>query len=486
MPRVQRLATMNGKKSLMGVNLPLLCQNYTPDPISKRVLLFNPPVYDTRFPWSNWQQPVALLQLATLLRRYQCDIRLVDALSHPENTALTRRRAQVLWQGDIPINYWRFGIPKFALGNQLSTLKKQGWQPDDVYIESFTTIWWEGVQEAVTLVRKVFPQSRVIVYGAYPSLAPKYAQRDSGADMLICGPIVGLAGLPLDLSLYLTLPRFTHLAIGTEARPTEDLIEEFLLRANSPNIKERIRHFAFADHDVARRFPQQFKGLLQTIIDRKLKVSFYALGTLYPRDFSDDPELASLLFQAGFKQIVLADDREVPLTEEARAIFLENCYRAIESCVTVGYRWRTESLATLFSVGRPGEDLADIASFMTRLAHVAGSLIVVPYQPTPTEYARLYPNTCAPLEKQNGKMFPFAEYNHVSYREYQDLLGLAAVFNAKYRSHSFDFLGDSLISRLVRSSLINESWDPRKMPSEQQKRPITIGWFNKEGRWVRS
>ncbi|HYT37415.1 MAG TPA: hypothetical protein VEL49_09570, partial [Ktedonobacteraceae bacterium] len=91
------------------------------------------------------------------------------------------------------------------------------------------------------------------------------------------------------------------------------------------------------------------------------------------------------------------------------------------------------------------------------------------------------------LEYQNGKLFPFAEYNGVSYRAYhQDLLGLAAVLNAKYRSRTFDFLGDGLIPRLVRSSLVSKSWNPRSMPGIENERPVTVGWFNKEGKWVRS
>ncbi len=470
----------------MVANLNTFYQGYTPEPVPKRVLLFNPPVYDTRFPWSNWQQPVALLQLATLLHQYQCDVRLIDALYTPSDSTLTRRRVRILSRGDITISYWRYGISKSELTNQLTALKKQGWQPDDIYLESFTTIWWEGIIETVELVRKIFPLARVILYGAYPSLAFEDAQRNSGADILVCGPINGLAGLPVDLSLYPTRPRFTHLAIGTCARSPQDLITEFLAKADTVNAKERIRHFAFADHDVIHRFPEQFKGVLQTVIDRKLKVSFYALGNLYPSDFIDEPELASLLFRAGFKQIVFADDRNAPMTEEAREAYLESCRRAIEYCVAAGYQWRTESLAASLSFGRPGEKIVDTTSFMTRLAHVVGSLIVIPYQPPPSEYDLYCPETKLSLELQNGKLFPFAEYNGVDYREYINGLGLAAIFNAKHRSHSFDFLGNSLISRLVQSSLTKTSWDPRSMPTEQQSRPVIAGWFNKEGKWVRS
>jgi len=457
-------------------------QGYVPDTSPRRVLLFNPPVYDTRFPWSRWHQPVTLLQLATLLRRYQCDIRLIDTLYNKPGETLTKRRKRILTRDEIPINYWRFGHFESELIAQLHTLKSEGWRPDEVYLEGFTTFWWEGVAEAVSLVRKLFPQTRIIVCGAYPSLAAEHAAIHSGADVLVVGSIEGLAGLPLDISLYPTLPRFTYLSIGTRKSLSDELIDEFLKKASPQNEKDRITQFAFADHDVIRCFPEQFRSVLREIIDRKLRVSFYALGNIRPHDLVDDPELASLLFRAGFKQLVFADDRDLPLTEEAREEHLENYHYAIERCIGAGYRARTEALAGSVSIGRPDERLEDIAAFMTRVAHVAGSLIVVPYQPSPAEC----PSSLS-LEYQNGKLFPFAEYNGVSYRAYhQDLLGLAAVLNAKYRSRTFDFLGDGLISRLVRSSLVSKSWDPRSMPGIENERPVTVGWFNKEGKWVRS
>jgi hypothetical protein len=163
---------------------------------------------------------------------------------------------------------------------------------------------------------------------------------------------------------------------------------------------------------------------------------------------------------------------------------LELYHKAIELCIDAGYRWRTEALVGSVCIGRRGEQLEDIAAFMTKVAHVAGSLIVVPYQPSPAEFSEF--ESDFPLEYQNGKLFPCAEYNGLSYRNYQDLLGLAAVFNAKNRSRTFDFLGDGLISRLVRSSIVSKSWDPRNSTGMVKERPVTVGWFNKEGKWVRS
>src|ERR1700752_3975679 len=110
-----------------------MVHNFLPEASPRRVLLFNPPVYDTRFPWINWQQPVTLLQLGTLLRHYEGDVRLIDALYFKSDETITRRRARKLTRGDISINYWRYGHLQSRLISQLKFLKQEKWQPDDVY-----------------------------------------------------------------------------------------------------------------------------------------------------------------------------------------------------------------------------------------------------------------------------------------------------------------------------------------------------------------
>lgn len=459
---------------------PVIKQDHTPDPNSRRVLLFNPPVYDMRFPWSRWQQPVTLLQLGTLLHGRQCDVRLVDALYVKPDVTLPRSRIDVFTRDESSINYWRYGVPKPKLDLQLRALAEAHWQPDEVYIEGFTTYWWEGAVEAVKSVRKWFPHAQVILYGAYPKFAVQHAADNSGADIVVRGQIQGLAGLSLDLSLYPLRPSFTYLAIGTEARSSSDIIDELVAKATPKNVQERISQFAFVDHDIVAKFPEQFRATLEAVIDRKLKVSFYALGNIHPRDLAEDPELASLLFRAGFKEITFADDRDLPLTNEARNQQLAYYELAIKHCIASGYKPRSKALSASICLGRQNENLEEEGAFMAALAHVAGSLIVVPYQPFPDECPEFS------LERQNGKLFPLADRNGASYRIYQDFLGLAALLNTKYRDHTFDFLGDGLISDLVRSSLVSESWDPRANLNRAPERPIIIGWFDKEGRWVRS
>lgn len=458
-----------------------IVQTYTPEPSHRQILLFNPPVYDTRFPWSRWQQPLTLLRLGSLLKRNGCEVQLIDALQTAPDAPLRRRRERIIPRGDVPLNYWRFGALKSQLAAHLRSLQREQWTPDTVYIEGGATFWWEGVKEAAALVRERFPNATIILCGTYPQHAADHAAMHVDADVVVANPIAALAEQWLDLSLYQTRPAFSHIIISAPYRTTEDILDEIADKAAFAPNAGRVTQFAFADHDVASQHPDLFRSVLEGLLDRKIKASFFALGTIHPRSLADDHELVSLMKRAGYKQIVFADDRDEPLTDEGRADWVEVCRRAVENCRAAGYRARTEAVMATLSVGRPNERIEDVAAHTTRLAHVAGSLIPIPYQPFPDEL----PDEEA-LELHNGKIFPLAERNGVIYREYQDVLGLAALFNAKYRSRTFDFAGDSLISRLVQESLTSGRWDPHTVPGGLPEKPITIGWFNKEGKWVKS
>ena len=77
-----------------------------------------------------------------------------------------------------------------------------------------------------------------------------------------------------------------------------------------------------------------------------------------------------------------------------------------------------------------------------------------PYQPLPNECVG------QSLEQQNGKLFPLRKLSGNHYSEYMDLLGLAAVLNAKYRERTFDFLGEGLVGRIFRDSVARRGWEP--------------------------
>ncbi len=53
-------------------------RGYTPEATPRRVLLFNPSVYDTRFPLNHLQETITHLQLTASLRHYICLYHLSD------------------------------------------------------------------------------------------------------------------------------------------------------------------------------------------------------------------------------------------------------------------------------------------------------------------------------------------------------------------------------------------------------------------------
>ena len=449
---------------------------YHLEQVPRRVLLFAPPVYDVRFPWSEWHQPASLLQLATALRRAGCDLRLVDALFNPSGDHQPKQRMGSFARGDTLVNYWRWGLQAPALRQQLADLQEMGWYPEAVFLLSGIACQWEGCREAISLVRHVFPAARIALYGDYPASAPAHALANSGADLVIAHQLEELVGLPLDLSLYQRRPRIAHLSIGSAGRSLDDLLGELLARVATAKRQERIRHIVLADTDAFRRFPQHVRALCQAIAERNLSVSMHAFGGVHPEAFAEDPVLAASLKRAGLKQIIFTSDREVPFTTEAWTAFLEALREAVARCCEAGYRLRTDDLVATACLGRPREDPSQVAGRLTELAHVAGSIILLPYQPAPSDC----PDDL-PLEEANGRLFPFAEANGSTYRDYMELLGLGAILNAKWRSRTFDFLGDSLVAGLVRESLVTESWRPPATSGQ----PVTVGYFGKDGKWVK-
>lgn len=417
----------------------------------ERVLLINPSINDTRFPWARWTQPTLLLRLVTHLSATGADLKLLDALEVAPGERLRRELANRIELEGVKVNRWRFGQPHSAMRARLKAHAQAGWVPDQVYVEGLTTFWWEGVEEAVQLARKVFPRSEVVLLGTYPTLAPEHARR-IGADVILSTPVDELEGLPASLAAYERSPGFSHLWLGGHRSPAE-IVEEVAAKA----AKRQVRHFAFADPWLAADAAgaARFRAVLEGLAARSLKIRLYVLGNLAPAHLVAYPDLAGLMKRAGYAEVHFSDDRGAPLSDAAEQVLLEDYRRAAELLASAGFEAREGSTTGALCVGRLGEDLGRRARLATRMAHEVGSLIVWPYQPSPEEC----PDD-VPLEDQNGKLFPLRERNGLRYRDYLDVLGLAALMSSKYRQRTFDFLGEGRIASLFRRSLADRAWEP--------------------------
>jgi hypothetical protein len=286
----------------------------------------------------------------------------------------------------------------------------------------------------------------------------------AGADAVLAGACGELAKLPTDLSLYADCPNFAYISLGEGQRSAEQVVEEVADKAR----RCKVRQFAFSEHGVAHRFPNLYRQTLELLAGLRLKAKFYAIGNVYPSDLAAQPDLAALMRRAGYAQICFADDRNVPQEPSAIEQVVEDYRQAAAHCHQVDFPARTEALSGGVCLGRRGDDLEERARFITLVAHHAGSVILWPYQPTPSECPEL------PLEEQNGKLFPFRKVNGYTYRDYLNVMGLATVLNSKYRTRTFDFLGDRLVSRLFRDSIAQRAWEPDPEVKGALKLPMVV------------
>jgi hypothetical protein len=373
----------------------------------------------------------------------------IDVLSDDRNAYRRRERVDVLDLDRIAVSKWRFGESAYSFVRKLSKLRSGRWMPDRVYVLCGTTFWWEGAAEAIAAIKRVFPSTRVVLVGAYPDLAPHHAADHSKAD-IVARHLDSKLEPAVCLDRCANPPSFVYISLGGGARTAQDVLDEVTDKAE----RLKVRHFAFAEHAVASRFPALYREVLEKLIDRRLAICFYALGNIAPADLADAPDLAGLMRQAGFKQIYFADDRDEPDDPVSMERLVEAYRGAAVACHLAGFPPRTDALTATVCLGRAGEDLAGRARLATLAAHHLGAVIFVPYQPAPAECPDL------PLEAQNGKLFPLRHRNGHTYREYLDVMGLGVVLNAKHRERTFDFLGDGLVARLFRDSLDRRAWDP--------------------------
>lgn len=315
------------------------------------------------------------------------------------------------------------------------------------------TFWWESTRDLVRLVRKRFPKARIILGGVYPFLCPNHARQQIRGVRLDSAIGKEARTKTIDFSLYERMPHFAGVLLN-RSRSANQIVKEI-----EAKIVLGVREFAFFDDEIPGKNPKHFEGVLDLIIQKGLDIKLRALGNLSPKALTQN--LVVKMREAGYRQIFLHDDLALDPNANGDLSAYEH---GIELLLTHGgFKPRTEDLTAMVVIGYPGENLDYTVERLTRLAHVVGSVNLVPYQPTPgTDIYQRYKKDLPPeLERQNGKLFPFARLNGVTFSDYQELTRLAALLNSKYRSTTLDFLGDDHIAQMVRYSIANESWKPK-------------------------
>ena len=161
------------------------------------ILLINPWIHDFAA-YNFWATPLGLLTLGAMLRDHGARVSYMDCLDqfHPRlpdtdpsarfgrGPYLKTQISKPAGMEDIPRNYCRYGILPEWFESDLKSLPR----PDLVLVTSMMTYWYPGVQEAIAIVKMVFPEVPVILGGIYATLCQEHAVKFSGADLVIAGP----------------------------------------------------------------------------------------------------------------------------------------------------------------------------------------------------------------------------------------------------------------------------------------------------------
>src|SRR5204863_5266963 len=81
-----------------------------------------------------------------------------------------------------------FGMTPDELEAKLTKIRDSAWAarkslfdvkvfpaPDEIWISSIMTYWWESTRDVIERCQKVFPKAVIRVGGIYPTLAPEHA-----------------------------------------------------------------------------------------------------------------------------------------------------------------------------------------------------------------------------------------------------------------------------------------------------------------------
>lgn len=450
---------------------------------TRRALLINPPVYDAQY-WARWSQPAGLLRIATLLKRRGYALDFIDCMETDERGLVkkaTRYDADgkpiTVGRDNIIKRLYHFGLSLQELERRLSLLE----EPDEIWITSIMTYWWESTRDVVTLVKRLFPHATVLVGGIYPTLAPQHALEHLEADVIFRGEIREASQLPSDLTLYEKPPSYAILATSrgcpwdcvycaartlnggakVHVRTTEDILEEIHYKFEHLGI----RRFGFYE-DNALIHREHFIDVMETLIKSELPLILYA-----PEGFETrllDKDLLRLMKRAGFEKVHLPLETvrsDINRQWNRRHASTESFERAFEAAVHAGFKPRTQEINAFVLFGLPEERLEDVVDSALYAHHLVGSVIPMLFSPVPSTHVfrkyseYLFGTMGWDLQDLNGKFLPFLEYNQrtnpgLRASDYLELEGLMSILNnGKVLSRAVDLCDSSVASIAFRSTM---------------------------------
>jgi len=508
-------------------------------------LLVSPPIYDTQY-WGRWSLPYGLLRVASWLRTLGYRLKLIDCLEANHGTKVKKRARKVRtlcstefdvppkWQGFRPKPHQRieycFGTTPDQLRQQFLTLREEAEAaaaspyeertfplPDEIWISSIMTYWWESTRDVVRLSKEVFPNAVVRVGGIYPTLIPDHAMTKLGLDDPL--HLQGRELDPLDeqqqkrdLVVSATIPDANPHSLALDLYVQDDLgnpepdgkLPDYTILTTSRGCPFKCAYCAANVLNEGRRvWVRPYELAYQEIrdcVDRGIReFCFYEDNLLLGRDnffqllqlIADDPDLryvklhapegievrllhedvVQLMRRAGFEKLYFPLETINPKMQkewERNHTNMDRFFYALENAQKAGFRLHCQDLNCFVLFGLPDEDLQAVYDTAVFASSRVGSVIPMLFTPVPnTPMFEMYQDYVDKkgfdLQHLNGKLLPFLDYNRerhypdLTHRDYTALEGLMWRLNAKVRAKSLDLGSDRPVSKTFREVIVSGS-----------------------------
>lgn len=415
------------------------------------VLAINPYIYDFAA-YSFWSSPLGLLYMAAILRRNGFQVGLIDCMSVREDKRRPDGRAPFIKEKvakpdalkGLGKNMRRYGMSPQRLKEEMARFER----PDLVIVTSIMTYWYTGAKEVIGVVKEMYPRSRIVVGGIYPTLCYEEALRSfAAADLVVRSGELDIFYRFIEDTLGVKLvfkPLMDDLDILPY--PAYDLYEDIpfvpLLTSLGcafkctycatpymyPKITRRsaaavttevshwhergVRRFVIYDDSFLYNSNAYAKPLLSGISRLPFKVDIYNPNAVNAAFIDDD--LSGLLALSGFREVRIGLETVNPVAQRDTGGKVTNRIfeRAVAALKRAGYR--KEQMSAYILAGLPGQHWEEVRQAIDYLKALGVIPYIAEYTPIPHTpmFEKFKDAARFPVAEdaiyQNNALFPYA------------------------------------------------------------------------------
>ncbi|MFH1771245.1 MAG: radical SAM protein [Candidatus Omnitrophota bacterium] len=424
----------------------------------KNILAINPWIYDFAA-YDFWLKPYGFLSLLTYLSKKGSQITYIDCLDKKiscDRLGRGKYYSEIIEKPpvykSIPRYFKRYGITPDEFEKRIIESKA-----DYVLITSSMTYWYPAIIDAVRIIRKHLPDSKVILGGTYATLCLGHAKKNIPCDFVFPNESLKEFFKLMDIEfkpyeLYSTLPDYENFYSNLDyvvmrtswGCPYECSFcaikklcpESYGLKSNS--ILDFINKYAgkgiknFVLYDDAFLYDQkQVKLILNYIIDNELDISFHTPNALHLRFV--DYEIARLLKKAGFINPHFGLETLNPRLQKSWGDKADrnDLLRAVGFLKKAGFRNGEFSVYLL--LGFPGQNIDELKQEVEFLNSQGAKVSLAEFSPVPQTrlYKKYSESFSEPLMHNNSI---FASLNKTDIKEFWDIKNYVRGLNQKLKT----------------------------------------------------